>query len=541
MLTATMANASELKGHNQILGKTLKCTFAYDPTLVEKVKSLKGREYSKKEKFWLVPITRYSLKKLQDWGFTIPQIQENRNTEDIVGFQGLRPYQIEGVQFIENNHGRGLIGDPMGLGKTLQALGYLGLRTEKRPALIIMPASIKIKWAREIAKWMPSEKVQIIEGKKEVEITGDIVLANWDIIFNSTKYIDPDGKTKIKTVGRKEFVEAGFQVVIGDEVHKVSNGKAARTKAFKHICKTSPCVIGLSGTPIKNKPIDFFNILNILDPVQFKSYWKFAHKYCDAKRTNFGWDFSGASNLDILHKAIQKIMIRREKEDVTDLPPKTRIVIPIPLKNKNSYKRLEKELRDMASGRNAPPAAQLTLIEKLKQLSVQSKLKGCIEWMHDFLEEEEKLVVFCVHKNVVQELLQELKQYNPVIIVGGMNAQEKDDAAQTFQTDKKCRIFIGNIDAACEGIDLYAAHSTCTIELKWGPTIHDQAEDRVYRIGQTADHVYAYYLLGLDTIEENLAELIDHKRTIIDQTIDGKETEKKSLLVELMEKYRKMT
>lgn len=536
----TLATRRDLAGHDLEVGEAVKIKFNYNENLVEQIKILKGRKYDECGKYWVAPITKYCLRKLSDLKFEIDPILNNwgRNAYHIPGFEKLYSFQKEGVQFIEDRGGSGLIGDPMGLGKTMQALGYLGLHPETRPALIIMPATIKIKWAKEIEKWMPSERIQIISGKKEVEITGSIVLANWDVIFYSEKIeIKGSDKVKIKYFARKDLLKAKFKSIIGDEIHKINNSKAARTVAFKKLAKRCPSVIALSGTPIKNRPKDFFNILNILDPTNFKSYWNYAHRYCGAKHNGFGWDFNGSSNIKELHELVQTIMIRRKKEDVTDLPPKTRIVIPLELTNAKAYRDVEKRLKELAKSRNAPPAMQLTMIETLKQAAVEAKLKACIDWIKEYLEVENKLVVFCVHKKVVISLQEALKKYNPLTIVGGVSAEEKYRRQELFQNDPKHRIVIGNMPAASEGLDLFAASATFTIELMWGPTVHDQSEDRVHRIGQKSSHCFAYYGLGIGTIDEKIALLIDQKRKILDKTIDGEKTERESMLLSLMKTY----
>ena len=99
-------------------------------------------------------------------------------------------------------------------------------------------------------------------------------------------------------------------------------------------------------------------------------------------------------------------------------------------------------------------------------------------------------------------------------------------------------MFVGNIKAAGTGITLTAASSTCFLELSWTPGEHDQAEDRVHRIGQEADSVNAYYLLADGTIENDISEMLDEKRKILVSVLDGKEVEEKGMLTELMKRIK---
>jgi SWI/SNF-related matrix-associated actin-dependent regulator 1 of chromatin subfamily A len=124
-----------------------------------------------------------------------------------------------------------------------------------------------------------------------------------------------------------------FDAIILDEVHMIKNPRTLRTKAVKQLCKNSSCIVALSGTPVINRPLEFWNILNILAPTQFSKYWDYAQRYCDAKHNGYGWDFSGASNTDELHQRLDRnIMIRRLKADVLkELPPKTQTTVPLTL------------------------------------------------------------------------------------------------------------------------------------------------------------------------------------------------------------------
>lgn len=182
----------------------------------------------------------------------------------------------------------------------------------------------------------------------------------------------------------------------------------------------------------------------------------------------------------------------------------------------------------------AQQAEALTRIGELKRLAVRGKLKECIEWIEDFLESGEKLVVFAVHKFVIDALMEKFADRAVKIDGSVSNRQAPVDA---FQNDDNVRLFVGNIQAAGVGITLTAASNTCFLELGFSPSLHDQAEDRVHRIGQTADSVTAWYLLAAGTMEEEIAELIDAKRKVVTKVLDGQDVDEESMLSELMKKY----
>jgi len=412
-------------------------------------------------------------------------------------------------------NGRALIADSMGLGKTVQALLYLKLHPELRPAVIVCPASLKLNWEKEIWNWLQVPALVLSGNYKKLGFNHleNIIVINYDILDSWTDFL----------------VSLNPSCLIIDEAHAIKNQKAKRSKAVKKLAKKVDHVIGLTGTPIINRPIEFFAILNLLNKNEWPSFWGYAHKYCGAKHNGFGWDFNGSSNTEKLNEALKRTMIRRLKSEVLpELPAKIRTVIPLEIDN-----RIEYDQAVLALDESDSPAIQLTRIEALKQLVVEGKIKACINWISDFLESGEKLVVFCTHKKVINRLMDEFGHMG-VKVDGSVKTTDRHESVRLFQEDPQCKIFIGNIKAAGVGLTLTAASSTAFIEIGWTPGEMDQCEDRVHRIGQEADSVNAYYLLGQNTIDMEIAELLDEKRKVLDAVLDGKETEETGLLTELM-------
>jgi len=458
----------------------------------------------------------------------------------------------------------------MGLGKTIQALAYVHLHPEISPVIIICPASLKLNWAQEIEACMDGRKIQLLEGTTPSELSdsSDIIIINYDVLkfwADAIKAIHPG-------------------LIITDEAHYFKSNRALRTKAVKKVAKGVPHFIALSGTPIVNRPMELFNALQIIDPSAIPSFWDYAKKYCGAKHNGFGWDFSGASNTEELHEKLTgSVMIRRKKKDVLkDLPDKVRSFIPFELSNKKEYKKaednfiefikdrtrsdldkteekLKEELKEtmekygvdsydfgdhilnkdeivkdkVAKVSNAPV---LTQIESLKQLAVEGKIEGVIDWVRNFLEVDGKLVIFATHKNVIARLMKEFGSI-AVKIDGSVSMEDRDKAVQSFQNNDKIQLFVGNIKAAGIGLTLTAASNVAFIELPWTPGDLDQAEDRCHRIGQK-NSVNIHYLLAHGTIESELAHLLDSKRQVLDSVLDGITSVEESLLTELMNKYK---
>ena len=518
--------------------RTMEIRFKFDQELLQLVKSLPGRRFHPEKKCWTATITADSINKLKDAGFVIDaelekllhQAEEIEKGIEVPGLKKqLFPFQKVGVAFIEKRNGRALIADEMGLGKTIQASAWLQLHPEKRPAIILCPASLKLNWAKELRETLSTkDNVQILQGTKPYPITGSIIIINYDILnswVEALQAINP-------------------QVLIMDESHYVKNSSAIRTKATKKLAKGIPHVIALTGTPIVNRPVEGFNIFQILDRNLFPNFWTYVHQYCGARHNGFGWDFSGATNKEELNQILTStIMIRRRKADVLkDLPEKLYSFVPMELANETEYRAAEEEFiqyirftKGKEAAEKAKKAEHLVKIEALKQLAVKGKLKQAINWIRDFIEDGSKLVIFAVHKEVIDQLMNEFKDV-AVKIDGSTPAPERHKAVEAFQSDPNIKLFIGNIQAAGVGLTLTASSAVAFLELPWTPGELQQAEDRCHRIGQK-NAVNIYYLLAENSVEYKLAKLLDRKKEVLSAVIDGKPVEEKSLITELIESY----
>jgi len=518
--------------------RTMEIRFKFDQELLQLVKSLPGRRFHPEKKCWTATITADSINKLKDAGFVIDaelekllhQAEEIEKGIEVPGLKKqLFPFQKVGVAFIEKRNGRALIADEMGLGKTIQASAWLQLHPEKRPAIILCPASLKLNWAKELRETLSTkDNVQILQGTKPYPITGSIIIINYDILnswVETLQAINP-------------------QVLIMDEAHYTKNSSAIRTKATKKLAKGIPHIIALTGTPIVNRPVEGFNIFQILDRNLFPNFWTYVHRYCGARHNGWGWDFSGATNKEELNQILTStIMIRRRKADVLkDLPEKLYSFVPMELANETEYRAAEEEFiqyirftKGKEAAEKAKKAEHLVKIEHLKQLAVKGKLKQAINWVRDFIEDGSKLVIFAVHKEVIDQLMNEFKDV-AVKIDGSTPAPERHKAVEAFQSDPNIKLFIGNIQAAGVGLTLTASSAVAFLELPWTPGELQQAEDRCHRIGQK-NAVNIYYLLAENSVEYKLAKLLDRKKEVLSAVIDGKPVEEKSLITELIESY----
>ncbi len=410
------------------------------------------------------------------------------------------PFQKAGLEFIEMTDGRALLGDEMGTGKTIQSLGYIQIHPEQRPAIIVCPASVKFNWRNEINQWLTTTENVVVINKNEDITEASIVVINYDILK--------------KWLPRLQAINP--QIIIFDESHVLKNRNAARTKAAVELSKNVNHVIALTGTPILNKPVELFSQVNIVNPRAYpeKSFFPFAQKYCNAHKTEYGWDFSGASNIQELAEEMKGLMIRRTKDQVLkELPPKRRTKVLLPISNRRDYNEALSEFREWRRDEEKPYwRSALEWIETLKQKCTKGKLEAAKLWVKEFLETGNKLVLFCTHKMAIDFFITEFRDC-AVKIDGSTPQAERERAVYHFQNDNNTLLFIGNIKAAGVGITLTAASNVAFLEMDWTPALHDQAEDRCNRIGQK-NSVNCYYLLAENTLDEDFCRMLEQKRKL---------------------------
>lgn len=478
------------------------------------------------------------------------EIREIKKVTDIdssyIDFSGFKiqpfPYQKVGIAFLDKIDGIGLIGDEPGVGKSFSAIGYTSLKSYK--TIIVCPASLKYNWQNEIMKFSYKTSTILSEflssDLNPKILTTDYYIINYEQL---EKYSDFLKKAK-------------FDCVILDESHYIANLQSKRTKiVFKLFNKLKHKIL-LSGTPIKSRPIEFYAQLKFLKSEIFSNKQLFGLRYCDAKETKFGWDFSGASNLEELNRKISSFYIRRIKKDVLkDLPDKLISYVEHELSTteKKEYKKLDNEFKQIIVDQsnkfgldyiNKPiDNKQLALMTKLKQFCANAKLEKTIEFVKEFLDstEDRKIIVFSQYINT-QTKLKEAFSSVGVSIMGADDAKDRNDAVNKFQSDPKIRVFIGSTLAAGVGLTLTAADTVIFNDLLWTPAEHTQAEDRAYRIGQK-NTVNIYYPIFKDSIEERILKVLDYKSKIVaktientnDETSDSKESIYKLLLKDYLE------
>lgn len=450
----------------------------------------------------------------------------------------LRPFQRGGIKYAVETE-RCFIADEMGLGKTIQALGTLQAK-QAYPALVVVPKAVKLQWAQEVRRWLPSKRAQVVSGGNGASYTGDVVIINYDIL---KKHLE-------------SLKDVPWKAIILDESQQIKNKKAQRSEAAIELSEGIPLRLCLSGTPLLNRPVELVNQLAFLDRLkEFGGGWKFMRRYCNAQRTRYGWDMNGASNLEELARKLRaNCYVRREKKDVAkELPPLQRTEVPIEIDRVSEYQNavddvirwvIEQQMvratmntiEEINDGTNHPRlnktraafekayrAEALVRINGLRQLAVEHKLSGCIEWVKNFLDNDGKLVLFAHHRTVQQKLAEALADYNPATISGGDSDEHREAAKKKFWEDDSCRVMVASMQATNFGLNLQIASSVAFVEFGWHMAIMEQAEARVHRIGTDASSVNSYWLYGEGTFDEDMIELIKEKGKVVTAVNAGQE------------------
>lgn len=422
---------------------------------------------------------------------------------------------------------------------TYQAI-IAALESDAEKILVVCPASVKINWEREINYFC--DHTSIISGRKWNPDKFTII--NYDILKNFHTL----GKKKKKNKPEddvieynRELINHGFDLVIVDEAHYLKNPKSNRGKIMVELCVKHGIekVWLLTGTPITNRPMDYYNLLKLIKAPVADNWVFFAKRYCAAKkffktlkngRKKQIWLTDGASNLDELANKTKNQIIRRKKEEVLDMPDKTTIPMLYTLNTKQRYDYenlwedyIEKRREE---GKRGNPQKDLVELILLRKYIAMSAIPHTIELAENAINQDEKVIIFTTFTDELMELHEHFGDES-VIHYGPMNPTEKQESIDRFMKNDKVKVFIGNIKSAGVGITLTSASVTIFNSFSWVPGENEQAEDRSHRIGQE-NNVTIYYQLFKDSISIRMWSTLQNKKEIISKILKDDDLKIKS-------------
>lgn len=411
-----------------------------------------------------------------------------------------------------------LLAHEMGLGKTIISIRGMNLLCAKQ-ILIICKASLKINWERELHTWLENKKlkIQILSGTKDrLRADTDIVIVNYDLLaISQWIYVQVSRRT--------------YDVGVFDEAHYLKGRTTKRTKAIllrNGIASKCAYKWFLTGTPVLNRPEELYPILKAAAPEvihPYTSFDAFARRFCGAWWDGFQLVSNGASHTDELNKRLTKnFMLRRLKKDVLlQLPAKTYQLVTVPPAN---IKIAELAAKEFTWGKHeAKKVAGVTSADHIAIIRHEiglSKVDQTVAHIDDLLMENDKLVIFAYHRSVIKALHEKLEHYGAIFVDGSVSSENRQSAVDIFQNSKKTRIFIGQFQAAGDGITLTVANTVVFVESSWTPAEIEQAADRTHRIGQKKAVLVQFLVIENSFEDYMLRTLIDKKQTI-KEIVDG--------------------
>jgi len=420
---------------------------------------------------------------------------------------------------------RYILADDMGLGKTTSTI-IAALETDAKKILIICPATLKINWQREIENYS-DRPVYISEGKN-FSTEHDFVIINYDIIKNFYNLKDKQNSL---------ITQSNFDLVIIDEAHYIQNAQAQRTKLINSFAKDINRVWLLTGTPMTSRPMNYFNLLNIIESPVAQNWMAYAIRYCQGYQFNAGkrkiWNVSGASNLEELRDRTSRQVLRRLKEDVLDLPDKIITPVYLRLKSKeyetevgeyyNWYENKKEESKSLT--------IQFSRLMKVRQIIAEEKIKQTIELAENIIEQGKKVIIFTNFTDTLRKIHEHFGKQS-VYLDGSCTKPQRQYSVDQFQENDKIKVFVGNLKAAGVGITLTAGEACIMNDLSFVPSDHSQAEDRAYRYGQKSN-VSVYYPIFENTIEGIIYDMLTNKKNIF-ETVMGDNIEKGDIVEQMM-------
>jgi len=414
-----------------------------------------------------------------------------------------------------------ILADDMGLGKTTASV-IASLESGAKKVLIVCPASLKINWEREIKNYT-DRRILIVEGRKWGS-TFDFYIINYDIIknYHSTDKSEDSDDYKL-------LVNVGFDLAIVDEAHYISNTTANRTRLLNDVLEKIPKVWLLTGTPMTSRPINYFNLLKIVESPLTLNWQSYVRRYCKGYQFTVGnrkvWNTSGASNLDELRERTKNIVLRRMKTDILDLPEKIITPVFLELESKMYDEEIQEFMRITNDNKDKETlSVTINRLMKVRQLISYEKIPVTCELIDKCLDQGKKVIIF-TNFTMTLDMLNEKYKKNSVVLDGRMSKERRQEAVDRFQNEDKIKVFISNIIAGGVGITLTAAEVVIMNDLSFVPAHHSQAEDRAYRYGQK-NSVLVYYPIFENTVEKIIYNILQKKKNIIDQVMgDGEFSE----------------
>ena len=442
----------------------------------------------------------------------------------------LYPYQVRGVKFAAYKDGV-IIADEMGLGKTLQAIATALVKKDAfgfSRTVIICPASLKDQWKAEIEKFTDEQAVVVAgtpEEREEIyrESEAFFLILNYETVLRD-----------LQPLNRMEI-----DFIILDEAQRIKNYETQTARNIKQLQKKHALVI--TGTPIENRLIDLFSIMDFLDPHFLTPLWEFSYQHCyfdEAKKNKI----VGYFNLQSLKDRLQPLLLRRTKREVIEeLPHITQQDVPVPMHplQADYHASYAKGVAQLIRKKFLTPYDMNRLMMLLNQMRMTcdstflvdqethvspklDELKLILLDKLDLLESDRKVIIFSEWtrmNGLIGKLLREIG-VDFVELSGKVPIPKRQALVDKFSTDPRCRVFVST-EAGGAGLNLQAADTVINFELPWNPAKKNQRIGRIDRIGQEAQQLTVLNLITRDSIEMRIASGLMLKENLFENVLDN--------------------
>ncbi len=443
------------------------------------------------------------------------------------------PYQLTGAEWLAPKT-QALLADAMGLGKSCQAVRASDIVGAKN-ILVLCPAVARVNWQREFQKFSPMDRpCKVIFTGKDSIPDGGVVVCSYDLA----------------NAHLEELSRVPWDLLILDEAHYLKERTAKRTRAvYGHgkrlagLHERAARVWRLTGTPAPNNASELWTHLKSAKLIE-DSYWDFTFRYCSGFDSNYGYRITGHKNVEELKTLLKPFMLRRLKEDVmSDLPPIRfqevtvergpvqldpdffEVIRPIgEAKFLENMRVGEQSLADaLAKVNGDSDAGRLSVLEAaaadksqvtLRRFIAMTKLPSIL----DIIETElkvglvSKIVLFGIHKTVIETTRERLKAFGAVTLYGGTPPAKRQRNIDHFMTRSSCRVLVGNIQAAGTAINLNAATEGAFLEQSWVPSDNAQAAARLYRAADPNQKPVRIRIFSLhDSVDQIVQETLVRK------------------------------
>ena len=436
----------------------------------------------------------------------------------------LRPHQIENLEHFITSSGKHQIQDETGLGKTASKLAELKLCPESLPHLILCKGSLTYQWQKEVFRTLGIVP-QVIQTTKEQPNFKffKIIICSLD---------------KLKRVDwlEDEEVMSNFKGVTIDEIQNIKNADAKRTKAVQKACSTIPFITQLSGTPIENHAGEYYPSLNIIWPEKFHSKDHFQKAYVTTYWNGYTYKLGGLFNPKEFFNETRRVIIRHKSEDVEGMPSVSRDykLVEIAASVQEAYEVAEDAFLEAfeqaeegignAFQRQTNLAAKM---QRLRHITGLAKVEASLEFISEFLENNDRKIGIYVHHDDVGMLLNEqlvriCKERNEPAPINlcGTGPEERAEKIVPFKNGK-ARIMLAKLLASGEGLDIPECSDYLIIERHWNRAKEIQVEGRGKRLSSKNKIIFVTYLIGFQTIDEFMSETNEQKHQYTTEALEG--------------------